>query len=60
MGGFSFLRFSFLVVVGLVWSGLFCFALKLKECFFLFGRGLLCFSLGFLELRDDGVWGSSA
>ncbi len=31
----------------LVWFGLFCFALKLNEWFFLFGRGLLCFSLGF-------------
>jgi len=42
-----FLGSLFLVVVGLVLFGLFCFALKLKDWFFLFGRGLLCFSLSF-------------
>ncbi len=55
VGGFFFLGFSFLVVVGLVWFGLFCFALKLKEWFFCLGEDSCIFHLAFLELRDDGV-----
>ncbi len=58
-----FLGSLLLVVVGLVLFGLFCFALKLKEWFFLFVRGLTLefFTWLFWSLEMMvSVWGSSA